>query len=77
MTKLEWERALDIGKKKPRASAEEIVEEAKKAPPVREIVLVVDSDLYEVLEKIAGKRSMEVTDLVRSQIDRLLEEEAP
>jgi ParB/RepB/Spo0J family partition protein len=75
MTKSEWERVLDIGKKKPKAPVEEIVAEALKPPRVREIVLVVESGIYDILERIAGKRNMEVNDLVKSQIDKLIEEE--
>jgi ParB/RepB/Spo0J family partition protein len=75
MTKSEWGRLLDIGIKNPKASVEAIVEQALKAPPVREIVLVVESEVYKHLEVIAEKREMEVADLVKSQIDKLLEEE--
>jgi ParB family chromosome partitioning protein len=75
MTRSEWERLLDIGQKNPKASVEAIVEEAMKPPRVREIVLVVESAIYEHLERIAHNRNMEVDDLVKSQIEKLLEEE--
>jgi ParB family chromosome partitioning protein len=75
MTKSEWERALDVGKKNPKASAKEIVEQAKKPAPVYEIVIPMDPETGRQLEEIAKERKTEVKDLILNLINSLLEEE--
>jgi ParB/RepB/Spo0J family partition protein len=75
MTKPEWDRALDIGKKKPTASVEEIVEEAKKPQIVTKLEILLDNETSDLLAKIAKERKMDTTTLVRSLIDDFLESE--
>jgi len=74
LTKPELERALDIGRRNPDASPEDIVEEAKKSPPPP-ITVSVDRESYNLLQKIAAEREIEVGDLVKSVIDDFLREE--
>ena len=74
LTKPELERALDIGRKNPDASPEEIVEEAKKSPPPS-ITISFDRESYGLLQEIATVRKMEVVDLVKTVIDDFLKEE--
>jgi len=75
MTKSEWERALDIGKKDPEASVEEIVEEAKKPKIVYQLVIPIDSETSELLTSIAKERKVDTVTLVRNLIDDFLESE--
>jgi len=75
MTKSEWERALTIGRKKPKALVEEIVEEAKKPQIVYELIIPLDAETSELLTKIAKDREMDTTTLVKSLIDDFLESE--
>jgi ParB/RepB/Spo0J family partition protein len=75
MTKSEWERALTIGRKKPDASPEEIVREAKKPQVVFELVIPLDSDTNRLLSRVAKQRNVDEVTLVKSLIDDFLEGE--
>lgn len=76
MTKSEWERALEIGKKDREASAEEIVEEAKKPRITYQLIIPLDSETSESLATIAKERKLDTVALVRNLIDDFLESEA-
>jgi ParB/RepB/Spo0J family partition protein len=76
MTKPEWSRALDVGRKKPDASVDEIVQEAKKPPTTYEIVIPVDIETRDILNKIASKRNTDLVGLVKNLIDELIQEAA-
>ncbi len=75
MTKSEWERALDYGKRKPDARVEEIIEYAKKPPPIIEITIAMESETAKLLQNVAEQRHTDVRDLVKSVIEQWLEEE--
>jgi ParB family chromosome partitioning protein len=75
MTKSEWERALDIGRKRPEAPVEQIVEEAKKPQTVYELVIPIDSETSELLAKVAKERKTDTITLVRNLIDEFLDSE--
>jgi len=74
LTKPELERALDIGRKKPDASPEEIVEEAKRSPPPP-ITISFDRESYRLLQEIANARKVEVVDLIKTVVDDFIKEE--
>jgi ParB/RepB/Spo0J family partition protein len=74
LTKPELERALDIGRRNPEAAPEDIVEEAKKSPPPP-IVISVERESYDLLQKIAAQRKTDVPSLVKNMIDDFLKEE--
>src|SRR6266550_856130 len=76
MTKPEWSRALDVGRKKPEASVDDIIEEAKKPPTTYEIVIPVDLETRDVLNKIAERQKTDIVGLVKNLIDDLVREEA-
>lgn len=76
MTKPEWSRALDVGRRKPDASVDDIVQEAKKPPTTFEIVIPVDVETRDVLNKIAEKRKTDIVGLVKNLIDDFVQEEA-
>jgi len=71
-TREERERVLEIGKKRPEASEDEIVEEALKEPQTVEIVISLDPETHELLVKIAEKRGTDVETFVKQQIEELL-----
>lgn len=50
-----WERALDIARKKPTASAEEIIEDSKKVVKEYQITVSFDPDTVKVLEDRANE----------------------
>jgi len=75
MTKSEWERALDIGRKKPEAAIEEIVEEAKKPQIVYQLIIPLDAETSQMLATIAKERKMDTISLVKSLIEDFLESE--
>jgi len=75
LTKLEKQRVLEFGRKNPKASVEEIIEEAKKPSRLVEIVVPIDPEHYNLLEQIAKKRQMDIPELIMSQINELLSEE--
>lgn len=75
MTPPEWERALDIGRKNPKASVEEIIEEARSPLPFYEITISVERNIWELLQKIAKERNKEPEDLIKDAIDELVKEE--
>lgn len=75
MTKSEWERALNIGKRHPESSAEEIVKEAKKPQTLVQLVITLDMDTNRLLTNIAKERKLDVVTLIKSLIDEFLEEE--
>jgi len=76
MTKPEWSRALDVGRKKPDASVEQIIQEARKPPTSHEIVIPVDLETRDLLNKIAAKRKTDVVGLLKNLIEDLIQEEA-
>lgn len=75
LTRLEKRRVVDLGKKNPKASVEEIIEEAKKLPRFVEIVVLIDPERYGLLRQIAKKREIDIPELVMGQIEELLSEE--
>jgi ParB/RepB/Spo0J family partition protein len=75
LRKPELDRLLDIGKKNSEATPEDLVAEAKKPPPPP-IVLSIDRESYSELTRIAAKRKMGVTDLVKNIIEDFLKEES-
>jgi len=72
MTKEERKRVLEIGKKKPEASEDEIIEEAFKEPKTVEITISFDPETYKLLVTIANKRDTDVQTFVKQQIEELL-----
>lgn len=52
-----WERALTIGKKKPKATPEEIMKEALTLPETYKVSLELDQDSFKVLNEEAEKRT--------------------
>jgi len=72
LTKDERDRALDYGKKKPQAPVDEILEEALKPPKTFDIVVSLEMETYQLLEKIAKKRGTDVENFVKEKIDELL-----
>jgi len=72
MTKEEKARVLEIGKKKPEASEDEIVEEALKEPQTIDLVISFDPETYNLLVTIANKRGTDVQTFVKQQIEDLL-----
>jgi ParB/RepB/Spo0J family partition protein len=76
MTKSEWERALTIGRKKPEATVEEIVQEAKKPQLTYELLIPLDNETNTLLARIAKDRKMDMVSLVRNMITDFLESEA-
>jgi ParB/RepB/Spo0J family partition protein len=75
MTKSEWERALNIGKRHPEIPAEEIITQAKKPQVIIELVIPLDVDTNRLLAKIAKERNLDQVALIRSLIDEFLEGE--
>jgi ParB/RepB/Spo0J family partition protein len=75
MTKSEWERALDIGKKKPDAPIEEIIEEAKKPRIVYQLIIPLDFETRDLLSKIAEERKIDTVTLVKDLIEDFLRSE--
>ncbi len=72
LTKEERDRALEFGKKKPKADVDEILDEALKPPKVFELVIPLEMDTYHLLEKIAEKRKTDVVGFLKEKIDELL-----
>jgi ParB/RepB/Spo0J family partition protein len=75
MTKSEWQRALTIGRKKPEATPEEIVKEAKKPQRVFELIIPLDSETNKLLDSAAKERKVDVVTLVKGLIEEFLESE--
>ena len=73
MTKSEWERALSIGRKNPKASPEEIAKEAKIPQVTIELAIPLDRETNEALSQIAKNRKIDTVTLVRSVIDDFLD----
>lgn len=69
MTKSEWERALDIGKKNPNASIEDIVEEAKKPRTIYQLIVPLDIETRDLLSRIAKERGTDPIILVKNLIE--------
>ena len=72
LTKEERDRALEFGKKKPKADVDEILDEALKPPKVFELVIPLEMDTYHLLEKIAEKRKTDVVGFLKEKIEELL-----
>jgi ParB/RepB/Spo0J family partition protein len=72
LTTDERERALELGKKKPKAGVDEIINEALEPPKVFEIVIALEMDTYELLERVAKKRDTTVVDFVKEKILELM-----
>lgn len=73
-----WERALDIGKKKPKATVNEIMKEALSTKHKYKISLQLDSDNFKYLDEEAKKRTesrdrdISVEDIITELIDRFI-----
>lgn len=52
-----WSRALDVGRKKPDASADEIIKESSKSPQELQFSVSFTPNTYEVLKQKADERS--------------------
>jgi ParB/RepB/Spo0J family partition protein len=76
MTKPEWERLLDVGRREPQSPVQEIVRRAK--IPERKFVISVpiDQEQQVLLERMANKRQTDVVSMVRSLIEDLIKEES-
>jgi len=73
-----WERALDIGKKKPKATVDEIMKEALSTKYRYKISLQLDSDNFKYLDVEAKKRTeslereISVEDIITELIDKFI-----
>jgi ParB family chromosome partitioning protein len=74
--KTTWERALDIARKKPTASADEIIEDSKKIQKEYQITVSFDPDTVKTLEnradeigKAHGKKGMPLGELIKKIIE--------
>ena len=76
MTKSESERVLDLGKKNPTWSINEIISNAKNPRRTFELVITLDREKTKMLERIAEGRRTNVRHLIMELIEDLLEEEA-
>jgi hypothetical protein len=76
MTKPEWERVLDVGRRAPQSSIQEIIQRARTPEKQFTIVISIDPDQQRVLERAAERRKMDVPSLVKSLVEELVEEEA-
>jgi ParB family chromosome partitioning protein len=77
MTRPEWSRALDVGRRNPSASVEDIVKEAHSPPTTFEIIVPVDAKTRDLLNEIAQSRKTDVVGLIQGLIQDLLEDVAP
>lgn len=75
MTSSEWTRALDIGRKRPDASIEDIIEEAKKARTIYQLKIPLSLETRNHLSKIAEERKIDIINLVKNLIENFLESE--
>jgi len=78
MTKMissEWTRALDIGRKRPDASIEDIIEEAKKPRIIYQLTIPLDLETNDQLSKIAEERKIDAITLVKNLIEAFLASE--
>ncbi len=72
LTKEERDRALDFGRKKPQAGVDEILDEALKPPKMFELIIPLEIETYQLLEKIAKQRDTDVVDFLKEKIEELL-----
>ncbi|MFZ0892503.1 MAG: ParB/RepB/Spo0J family partition protein [Thermoplasmata archaeon] len=77
MTKPEQDRALEVGRKNPRATPKQVVEAARKVPVRFDVMVPIDAPTYSVLQREADKRKTDVAGLIRALIDRFVEEGEP
>jgi hypothetical protein len=75
MTRSEWERALTVGRTKPDATPEQIVQEAKIPQLTFELVIPLDRETNDLLAKIAKDRKTDTITLVRGIIEDFVESE--
>ncbi len=68
MTPSEWERVLDVGKKKPEVPLEELVEEVQKPPLYIEITIRIEVDNFNLLQRVAKQRGKKPEDLINDAI---------
>jgi len=77
----DWQKALDIGRKKPEASIDDVIKEASKSPSRIKYAITLNPDVMRILDKKAkeiGKaqdRPMEVQDLILQIIDEFIARE--
>lgn len=76
MTRPEWERLLDVGRREPQSSVQEIVRRVRTPEKQYTIVVPIDSEQQRILERVADQRKMDVPSLVRSLIEDLIKEES-
>lgn len=76
LTRSEYERALEAGTRKPAASVDEILQEAKTPRPVYELVIHLEPETGKFLEKIADSRRTDVENIVVGLIESMLKSEA-
>jgi ParB/RepB/Spo0J family partition protein len=73
-TKPEWKRALDVGRKNPTLSPEDVVSEAKRPSTKLQITIDIDPTQLERLKKISKTTSTELDDLITEAIERFIAE---
>ena len=77
----DWQKALDIGRKNPEASMDEILKEDSKFPPRVKYSITLNQDVLKILDKKAkeiGKlqsRPLQIQDLILQIIDEFIERE--
>ena len=69
MTKPEWDKTVELAKKKPDASVQEIVAEARKPSRRIDVVISMEPETVHLLENQAKQRGMDVPELIKSIID--------
>jgi len=74
LTTAELDRAIDIGRSKPKASIDQILEETKKPPTVITFTITIPTKLMHLVEAEATKRGTDVQDLILTTIQTFLEE---
>jgi len=75
LTKDEKERVKEYEAKNPNSTAEEVIEYAKNPPPQAELVIYIELELKQRLEKLSHRKKTDITTVVKDAITRYLVEE--
>ncbi len=75
LTDAEFGRVLDIGSEKPKETVENIIDEAKKPPPVVQILVTMPRELVSQLQNEADHRKVTINDLIIQSVQKLLMDE--
>jgi ParB/RepB/Spo0J family partition protein len=76
LTDAEFDRAVDIGLRNPKAPINEVVTEAKKTPTVVTFLITVPIKIMSQVEKAAKQRATDVHGLILTAIETYLSEDA-